>query len=326
LPWIRRFAIAAFRQESNTRHLAPLVLPAAANLERWLKEIGRPDLLRRHGYYEIGFGHKAQAAMLAQARTMARLGVNTTPMRQDQVEALRAAAGAQRAAGLWFDGAAHVLDPLEIVRAFAGAAVARGATVERMDVRAVLPRGDHIEIVGESDNLTVPAAVICAGVHSAPFLAPFGLRAPLQGARGYHIELPGHAPLLDAPILYTDESLVVTPMAGRLRASSYMEFRAVDAPPDPDKILRLWQKVRALGYRSQANGPGWMGARPVLPDYLPGIGRAPGAARLFYAVGHQHIGLTMATTTADLITDIVAERSPRVPIAAFDLRRFGTSR
>jgi glycine/D-amino acid oxidase-like deaminating enzyme len=66
-----------------------------------------------------------------------------------------------------------------------------------------------------------------------------------------------------------------------------------------------------------------VGARPVLPDYLPGIGRAPGPAKLFYATGHQHIGLTLAPITAELVADVVAERNPRLPIAAFDLRRFG---
>ena len=50
LPWIGRFAAAAFRRAENTRHLAPLVLPAAADWGRWLDEIGRPELLRRHGH------------------------------------------------------------------------------------------------------------------------------------------------------------------------------------------------------------------------------------------------------------------------------------
>jgi D-amino-acid dehydrogenase len=60
----------------------------------------------------------------------------------------------------------------------------------------------------------------------------------------------------------------------------------------------------------------------VLPDYLPGIGRAPGPAKLFYAVGHQHIGLTLAPITAELVADLVAMRAPRIPLAAYDLRRF----
>jgi D-amino-acid dehydrogenase len=62
----------------------------------------------------------------------------------------------------------------------------------------------------------------------------------------------------------------------------------------------------------------------VLPDYLPGIGRASGPAPLYYAVGHQHLGLTMAPATADLVADLVAGRAPRQDLKPFDLSRFGS--
>lgn len=323
LPWIGRFAAAAFRRAENTRHLAPLVRPAAADWARWLEEIGRPELLRRHGHYEIGFGSGAAARARVQARLMAQLGVETRPASSEELNPLRQAARADTAAGLWFEDSAHVTDPLEAVRAFAAAAMARAATIQRMEVRALRPIGDDIEILSDAAPLRVGAAVVCAGMGSTPLLASFELYAPLQAVRGYHIELPGQDPLLDAPVVYTDNHVLVAPMAGRLRASSYMEFAPREAPADPRKAARLRQTVRALGYPCEPEGPCWMGARPVLPDYLPGIGRAAGAARLFYAIGHQHIGLTMAPVTAELIADLVADRRPRQAVAAFDLQRFG---
>jgi D-hydroxyproline dehydrogenase len=323
LPWIRMFAAAAFRRAENTRQLAPLVLPAAAQWARWLEQIGRPDLLRRHGHYEIEFGPRSVARVRAQALRMEQLGIKTRPATAEQLLPLRRAAHANMAAGLWFENSAHVMDPLEAVRAFAAAAASRHATLRILDVRALVSRGDKIEILSEQSALSVDAAVVCAGMGSQPLLAPFGLHAPLQSVRGYHIELPGHAPFLDAPVVYNREHLLVTPMSGRLRASSYMEFHPPDAPADPRKPARLRQKARALGYACELEGPSWVGARPVLPDYLPGIGRAREPKNLFYAIGHQHIGLTIAPITAELVADLVAQRSPRHPISAFDLRRFG---
>jgi D-amino-acid dehydrogenase len=134
--------------------------------------------------------------------------------------------------------------------------------------------------------------------------------------------MPGHAALVDAPILYADQHLLVTPMSGRVRASSYMEFAPPDAPPDPRKPRRLREKVRSVGYDCPLEGPSWVGPRPVLPDYLPGIGRVPNS-NVFYAIGHQHIGLTLAAVTGDLVADLVAGRDPRYGVSAFDLRRFG---
>jgi D-amino-acid dehydrogenase len=348
LPWILRFARAAFRREENTKPLAPLVKTSRATLERWLREMGRIDLLRCNGHYEGWLSEGGAESAKSQARAMERIGVRTEPMRAERMQASVSAASARHSgpmqhlersapsrasagAGLWFPDTGHVADPLEIVRAFASAAVAHGAEIHRAEVRALEPTGNSLRIVATESSADsalrarrIDAAVICAGAWSRALLAPFGLEVPMQAARGYHIEMPGQSALVDAPLLYADHSLVVTPMAGRLRASSYMEFATPDAPPDPRKPRLLREKVRAVGYECPLEGTSWVGPRPVLPDYLPGIGRLPaGSPNVFYAIGHQHIGLTLAAVTGDLIADLVAERTPRHDVSAFDLRRFG---
>lgn len=328
-PWIARFAHAAFQQQQHTEHLAPLVRSAADTLESQLSEVGQHALLRRHGHYALWAGPKAAKRAAAEQWRASALGI---PTKEAPAELLRAAArlaasSASTAepdfAGVWFPDSAHVLDPALVARAFAVAATQAGASILRASVRHMRPLGDRIEIVTDTDSLAVRTAVVCAGAWSAPLLASFGVRAPLEAERGYHIELTGHAPLTDAPILYADHSVVVTPMTSRLRASSYLEFAGLDAPPDPRKPAQLRAKLRQLGYQCELEGPSWMGPRPTLPDYLPGIGRARGQHELFYAVGHQHLGLTLAAVTADLIADLVTGRAPRFDIKALDLRRFG---
>jgi D-hydroxyproline dehydrogenase len=321
-PWIRKFAAAAFQRAANTQHLAPLVRPAVAAWVRLLDAIGRPELLNRQGHYEIALGPRSAARMQAHSRDMARVGVKTRPLSAEQLLPLQRAANAAMAAGLWFEDSANVIDPLEAVRAFAAAALNCNASLRRLDVQALRPRGDKIEILSQAPPLLVDSVLLCAGVRSAPLLAPFGLRAPLQAVRGYHVEMPGAAAYFHAPLVYTDQRIIVTPMSGRLRATSYMEFADADAPADARKPARLRRTLRALGYPCESAGPSWVGSRPVLPDYLPGIGRAPGPAKLFYAIGHQHIGLTLAPITAELLADLVAQRAPRIALAAYDLRRF----
>jgi D-amino-acid dehydrogenase len=325
-PWMARFAAAALRQESNTRHLAPLVRSAADSLENLLGEIGRRDLIRRHGHYAVWLGAGAPERAAREASKAEKLHVRTAPAPAELLSSVGSAVNERTVAGLWFSDTAHVLDPAEVARAIASAAIERGATLRRAFVRHVSPQGDRIEISTETERLSVGTAVVCAGAWSPPLLAPFGLRAPLEAERGYHVELPDHPPLADAPLVYADQRVVVTPMASRLRGSSYLEFAGLDAPPDPRKPARLRAKLRALGYRCDVDGPSWMGPRPTLPDYLPGIGRADRGSKLFYAVGHQHLGLTLAAPTALLIADLIADRTPRFETHAFDLRRFGAPR
>lgn len=324
LPWAMRFGVAAFKREAHTRHLAPIVRPGVIALEQMLKEIGRTDLLRQNGHYELWLDDRAQEKAQAHARAMERIEVPTAPAPAELLEAARQQASAQYAAGLWFPKCAHVRDPLEVVRAFVTASRERGATVLRRQVRSIRTRGDDIEIVTDAEPVIAGSAIVCTGAWSAPLLRPFKLHAPLEAARGYHIEIPGQPALVDAPVLYSNHNIVVTPMEGRLRATSFMEFGGLDSPPDPSKPAYLRVAVRNLGYKGESSPMSWVGARPVLPDYLPAIGRVPSAPNLYYSFGHQHIGLTLAAVSAGLVADLFAGREPRHDISAFDLRRFGS--
>src|SRR5579862_1707122 len=245
--WARGFAVAAFRRRANTVHLAPLVRPASAAWERLLQQVGETQLLRRNGHYQVWLGAAAARRARAEQQHMARLEIPTRPMAPALLRTVADAAGGAAGVGLEFPDSAHVLDPRAVCEVLARAALQRGATLLRTRVRTLIPRGEQIELVTEHESFSASTAIVCAGVWSAPLLGCFGLRAPLQSVRGYHLELPGQAPLVDAPLIYVKQSTLVTPMAGRLRASGYMEFAAPEAPPDPRKPARLRAQLRRLG-------------------------------------------------------------------------------
>ena len=322
LPWASRFALSAFRRGANTRHLAPFVRPAVDALEEMLRDIGRPDLLKRHGHYELWLNRGAAGRAARQARLMQSLEVPTAPAPADLLEAARRAAQAHEIAGLWFPQCAHVVDPLEVVRAFAAAAEAQGATIARRNVRSLVVRGSSIEVVSGADTIVVSSVIVCAGAWSAALLQPFGLKIPMEAARGYHVEMPDATPLIDAPILYQDQNTFVTPMNGRLRSTSFMEFGGLDSPADAQRPAQLRRTLISLGYPANALQGSWVGPRPVLPDYLPALGRVRAAPNIFYAFGHQHIGLTLSAVTARAVSDLVAGRAVPAHVAAFDLARF----
>lgn len=322
-PWARRFTAAALRRERNTGHLAPLVKAASDDFHALMASVGRPELLQLNGHYHFWTKAGGAAKANAEARHMERLGIRTHEVDPELSRRVAVAAQSRNVAGLWFSDSGHVRDPLEVCRALIHAATQRGTTFRRADVRALNVRGDAIELtLADSATVLAASAIVCAGAWSVPLLAPFSLNVPLESARGYHVEMPEHPSLVDAPVLYVDQRTVVTPMSGRVRATSFMEFEAADAPADGRKPAHLRRQLRQLGYRTEDTDPTWVGARPVLPDYLPGIGRAPDCPRVLYALGHQLIGLTLAPITGKLIADLVAGRQPRHDVSAFDLRRF----
>ena len=48
-----------------------------------------------------------------------------------------------------------------------------------------------------------------------------------------------------------------------------------------------------------------MGSRPTLPDYLPALGRVSGTDNLYYAFGHNHLGLTLAAVTSEIMAEVI---------------------
>lgn len=321
-PWALRFARAAYRRRAHTELLAPFVRPSGLALVKLLADAGRPDLIRRQGHYEVWLKGNAPERARGQALAMEKLEVPTVPAPAEVLERVRLAARAERIAGLWFPKGAHVLDPLGVVQAFVDAARRLGAEFRQCEVRLLRAHGEGCELLTTAGNVRADAVVVCAGAWSAPLLEPLGFKVPLESARGYHVQSPSVTPLADAPLVYSDQDIVVTPMAGRVRASSFMEFAGTAAPFDERKPAWLRATLCSLGYEFEPQCASWVGPRPVLPDYLPAIGRASTTPWLYYAFAHQHIGLTLSGVTANAVADLAAGRA-RPDLAGFDLRRFG---
>jgi D-amino-acid dehydrogenase len=66
----------------------------------------------------------------------------------------------------------------------------------------------------------------------------------------------------------------------------------------------------------------WMGYRPSTPDSLPVIGASPHAPTVFYAFGHQHLGLTLGAVTGRLIADLISGRTPPLDMTPYRAERF----
>jgi D-amino-acid dehydrogenase len=69
----------------------------------------------------------------------------------------------------------------------------------------------------------------------------------------------------------------------------------------------------------------WSGFRPLTPDGLPLVGRAPNVSNLILAVGGGRMGLALAPVMARLVDRVVHRRVDHPHLADLAVDRFGSA-
>ena len=316
LPFAARM-IAAARPARFRAGSAALGALLAEAMPAWRRSPAA-DLLREAGHL-VAWENAARAAKGRAAWGAAETGTATF-RDADAADLAALAALTDRVAGaIRFTGSGQVADLAALADRLEAAVRAAGGTIrrERADLRVA---GGRAVVAGQEADLVL----VAAGVRSAPLMAAAGHRAPIIAERGYHVRAAADRWPADLPpVVFEDRSLIVTRYADCVQAASFVELGDPDAPADPRKWERLEAHVVDLGLPITPPCTRWMGSRPTLPDYLPAIGRSSRAPNLLYAFGHQHLGLTLAPVTAEIVVALVAGKDVPVPITPFDLDRFG---
>lgn len=323
LPFGVRMALAArpARFAAGKAALSGLMAGALAGWREVLGDIGRPELLIESGHL-IVWNDPAAARRGKAAWLTADLGpARCREARPEELAPLAALVHRTPAGGVVFENTAQVRDPGLVLEALGQAFLAAGGERRRTRVRRIIPAPGALET--ENGRIAADRIVVTAGVKSGALLRPLGLKVPIIAERGYHIQTADHDwPEGTPPVVFEERATIVTRFASGLRAASFVELTQADAPPDERCWQRLEKIVAGLGLPMRGPFSRWHGSRPTLPDYLPAIGQAPGAGNLFYAFGHQHLGLTLAAITARHVATMLATGAPPPALADFSLARF----
>ncbi len=321
LPFSLRMMWAASprRFAAGKTALKGLIIAAMPAWEQRLEAIGARDLLKRDGHFVVW-----------ETVETARLGLNawqkadtgTARFRPATVEELgQLAAVTQKPVkgAIRFENTGQISDTLRLLETLAEAFRQRGGRILYETVERLIRKDQGLwAVLSDGERVTADAIVVSAGIASKPLLESIGQPVPMIAERGYHIqakapEWPQDLP----PVVFEDRSMIVTRFESGLRAASFVEFARATDPADPRKWARLKAHAADLGLPFSGDVAEWTGARPTLPDYLPAIGHLE--SNLFYAFGHQHLGLTLAAVTGDVVAKMISDgQAPK----AFDIKRF----
>lgn len=307
------------RGRAALRSLLAAAVPAWRNL---VTNLDAPRLLLETGHIVVWESSATAAAGLASWRS-ADIGTARFHECSDaELHEVGHLIKRPLSAGIRFENTAQIADLLALRSVLQAALRDRGIEIVQRTAHAIEHGADTTVLLDDGTRSSADFVLVTAGARSAPLLEPFVGRIPLIAERGYHLQMPRHRWPELPPVAFEDRSMIVTRFESGLRAASFIEFGAIDAPPDRRKWQRLRQHIAELGLPCDAEPVEWMGARPTLPDYLPAIGRVARAPNILYAFGHQHLGLTLAAVTAELVGRLIGNEPPKVDLRPFDISRF----
>lgn len=322
-----------FWRHANARHVAAsrgllrdLNLESRRLFEEWSREddfgLVQKGLLMlcatQHGLEE-----EAEVAKMAES-----LGIKAPVLDP------RATAAADPGITMNVAGAVHFLqdchlDPARFMAALRQKVLAAGGEIASgVEVEMIERRGTEVTAVsGGGQRFEGRSFVVAGGSWSAGLLRPLGLRLPLQAGKGYSLTLQDPVELPQLCSIFAEAKVAITPVGNALRVAGTMEVGGLDLSINPRRVRGIIKSVpRYFPKFREEHFTGvepWAGLRPVSPDGLPYLGKVPGTGNLFAATGHSMLGISLGPVTGKLVAELVAGRTPSIPIDPLAVGRFG---
>lgn len=291
-------------------------------MQAWVdlvERLGEPDLLIREGHYIVWDTAQSAREGMDRWQAMQAPTASFRPVVPHEIEELTRLIGHRPAGALRTMDSGHIASHARLHAALKAAIIKAGG-VWKAEAASVVDNAGRCSIAGYDGFDHV---VMTAGIGSRPLMERLGHRVPMIAERGYHLQAEGAQwPRSMPPVVFEDRSMIVTRFENGVRASSFVEFATPDFPADPRKWAILRRHLSELNLPFEPAAKEWMGARPTLPDYLPAIGRSRRVGNLFYAFGHNHLGLTLGPVTAALMSQMIAGQTTDIDLTPFDLARF----
>jgi D-amino-acid dehydrogenase len=178
-----------------------------------------------------------------------------------------------------------------------------------------------ISIKTNKQVLKADEFVLASGSWSSLLSQKLGLKLLLQAGKGYSINTK-QPTKITIPSILAEAKVAVTPMHGFTRFAGTMEIAGINHNINKVRVETILKAVTQfypeIKVTSNEKNEVTSGLRPVSPDGLPYIGKSEKCKNLTIATGHAMMGLTMATATGKLISQIISNKKTSLKIDTFN--------
>jgi D-amino-acid dehydrogenase len=183
----------------------------------------------------------------------------------------------------------------------------------------------ELSLASGSEGHRFDAVVVCAGVDSARFVQPLGLRIPLAPVYGHSISASIREPLNAPRSAVMDEryKVAISRLGLRVRVAGSAEVGGSLGTMNAASLQTLYKVLQDWfpgAVTLQSGVQQWKGARPMMPDGPPIIGPS-GIPGVWLNLGHGSSGWALSCGSARVVADLIAGRD-----AGIDLEGLGVER
>ena len=224
--------------------------------------------------------------------------------------------------GIILKGETFTTSPLKITQKIYNHFIKNEGSFVKSKIKSINKKNDSLSLEYENEDHLFDKIIVATGSWSNILAKTVGDSFPLDVERGYHIIFESKKDLITHPIGWAKMGFYMTPMEDGIRAAGTVEIAGLKKSMNK-KMLSLIEKTSRnilpqLGkVKSQ-----WMGFRPTLPDSLPVIGESNQCKNVFYAFGHQHLGLSLAAVTGKVIQSLIEKKPTNINIKPLNPNRF----
>jgi D-amino-acid dehydrogenase len=314
LPWIARFTAASRpdRARASAKVIRELAL-ASLTMHAELAASGLDTGFVRNGSLNVLTSEAAFSNAKREAEQARQEGLRAEVLESGQARELEPSLSGEQAGAVFYADDAHC-DPHRFVQAVGAAAVNEGARVcTRVEALAFRRSNGQVEgIQTTAGDIRAGTVIVAAGAWSSLLARGLGVYAPIEGGKGYHVDLEAAAGDPRLPVWFQETRVIATPLPGRLRLAGTLELAGLDERVSRRRVEAIVKAARRgiTGLEGRRVLEVWRGLRPCTPDGLPLVGRVETPGNLVLATGHAMMGVTLAPVTGRLVAEVVLGEAP----------------
>ena len=224
--------------------------------------------------------------------------------------------------GIVLKGERFTKSPLKMTQKIFNYFIEKRGVFVKSRVKSIYKKNKSIFLKYNNKEEYFDKIVVAAGAWSNLLARSIGDNFPLEVERGYHIMFESNKDLINHPIGWAKKNFYITPMEDGIRAAGTVEIAGFKKPINKNMIKLIEDTTRKILPKLGKVKSHWMGFRPTLPDSLPVIGESKKCKDVYYAFGHQHLGLSLAAVTGKVVQSLVDKNPSNIDIYPLNPSRF----